>query len=53
MVMFVLHVNGSDFFKFDIERKTFKVGEIIHHERLNGKFQVVHFDPATVTVRPA
>lgn len=52
MVMFVLHEDGSDFFNFNIEPRQFKKGEIIEHDRLEGKFKVLHTDVATVTVKP-
>jgi hypothetical protein len=52
MVMFVLHEDGSNFFNFNIKGKHFRVGEIITHEGLHGKHEVVHCDPVTVTVKP-
>ncbi|WP_143261011.1 hypothetical protein [Bacillus paralicheniformis] len=52
MIMFVLHQDGSNFFNFDIEPKQFEKGEIIKHERLNGIYEVIHCDFASVTVRP-
>jgi hypothetical protein len=52
MVMFVLNEDGSNFFNFNIKGRRFKKGEIIEHERLDGKFEVVHSDIVTVTVKP-
>jgi hypothetical protein len=51
MVMFVLHSDGTDFFNFNIPQQTFKLGQIIDNDRLNGKHKVVHFDRITVTVQ--
>jgi hypothetical protein len=50
--MFVLHEDETDFFNFNIPKQCFTVGEIIENDRLDGKFEVVHFDRATVTVKP-
>ncbi|UUV46101.1 hypothetical protein [Bacillus phage vB_BanS-Thrax1] len=52
MVMFVLRQDDTVFINFNIEKETFKIGEIIEHEKLEGKHKVVHVDPATVTVKP-
>lgn len=52
MVMHVLREDNTNFFNFNIEEKPFKVGEIIEHERLDGRHKVVHVDPVTVTVKP-
>ncbi|MFQ3543571.1 hypothetical protein Q7A53_05750 [Halobacillus rhizosphaerae] len=52
MVMFVLWKDGSDFINFNIEPQKFKKGEVIEHERLEGKHEVIHCDPVTVTVKP-
>jgi hypothetical protein len=52
MVMFVLHEDGSNFANFNIKKQSFKIGEIIEHERLDGEHIVVHLDPATVIVKP-
>lgn len=52
MVMFVLHADGSNFFKFNIKNGQFKVGDIVEREELRGKYKVVYCDPATVSVKP-
>ncbi|MGG2933837.1 hypothetical protein ABEO66_06615 [Bacillus pacificus] len=52
MVMFVLNEDGSNFFSFNIKIGKFKVGDIVEREELEGKYVVVHCDPATVEVKP-
>jgi len=50
--MFLLREDGTNFISFMVEVKKYKIGEIIEHEKLEGKHVVVHSDPATVTVKP-
>ncbi|WP_283747738.1 hypothetical protein [Bacillus thuringiensis] len=52
MVMFVLHMDDTPFFNFNIPNQKFKKGEIITNAHLDGSYIVVHCDPATVTVKP-
>ncbi len=52
MVMFVLHMDDTPFFYFNIPNQKFKKGEIITNAHLDGEYQVIHCDPATVTVKP-
>ncbi|WP_176527260.1 hypothetical protein [Bacillus cereus] len=51
MVMFVLHMDDTPFFNFNIPNQKFKKGEVITNAHLDGSYIVVHCDPATVTVR--
>lgn len=50
--MFVLNADGTDFYNFNEDNVRYKLGDIIEHDRLEGKYEVVHLDMATVTVRP-
>ncbi|MED0951259.1 hypothetical protein P4T70_24725 [Bacillus mobilis] len=52
MVMFVLHMDDTPFFNFNIPNQQFKKGEVITNAHLDGSYIVVHCDPATVTVKP-
>ncbi|HHT7008337.1 TPA: hypothetical protein ACTZ3A_000876 [Bacillus cereus] len=52
MVMFVLHMDDTPFFNFNINYQQFKKGEVITSTHLDGSYIVVHCDPATVTVKP-
>lgn len=52
MVMFVLNRDGTPYFNFNIKTDTFKKGQIIMNERLEGKYEVVYIDMVTVHVKP-
>ncbi|MEG7883063.1 hypothetical protein [Bacillus paranthracis] len=52
MVMFVLHMDDTPFFNFNIANQKFEKGEIITNAHLDGSYMVLYCDPATVTVKP-
>jgi hypothetical protein len=52
MVMAIINEEGNMVGSFHTDKKAFKIGEIIEHERLEGKHKVMFCDPATVSVIP-